>query len=169
MAGKVRPSDILISDDFAEIVICDRKGILKEKAIIDLVDIDKVKKYRWATTSKHYVKTTINGKGVYLHRFLLSDKDDFIIDHKNKNPLDNRRINLRLADLSLNRINSKTNINNTSGFRGVLFRKKTKKWEANIRVNGKKLYLAETKNKDEAIKKRLEAEEKYYKNYEVNV
>lgn len=170
MSGVIRPSNLIEKENYALIVICNRDGSKKTESIIDLDDIQVVKNYRWHTTTKNYVRSFIDGKYVYLHRLILNLKNDnILVDHINKNPLDNRKNNLRLADLSLNRINSKTNINNTSGFRGVLFRKKTKKWEANIRVNGKKLYLAETKNKDEAIRKRLSAEEKYYINHEVNI
>ncbi len=168
MAGIVRPSKIIIYKKFANIVICNRNQTVKTHAIIDLSDVNIVKHYRWHTTKKHYPRTTIDGKIIYLHRFLLNVYNDDIIDHINKNPLDNRRNNLRIADLSLNRINSKTNSNNTSGFRGVLYRKDSKKWEANIRINGKKIYLAETKDKKLAIAKRLEAERIFYNSKKVN-
>ena len=127
-----------------------------------LEDIYLVEQYRWHITSKKYVRTTINGKIYYLHRLLLKVDDNKIIDHINQNPLDNRRNNLRIGTLSLNRINSKININNTSGYRGVIYRKGVNKWESSIIVNGKKIYLAETLDKELAIQRRINAEQKFY-------
>jgi len=58
-------------------------------------------------------------------------------DHKNHDTLDNRRENLRKATHSQNGSNrKKINSNNTSGYTGIRFRKKEKKWEARISHKG---------------------------------
>ncbi|HLX18453.1 MAG TPA: HNH endonuclease [Bradyrhizobium sp.] len=59
------------------------------------------------------------------------------IDHINGDPGDNRIVNLRLADHSQNGQNRGAQKNNSSGFKGVTYDKKNKKWRAKISVSGK--------------------------------
>ncbi len=82
------------------------------------------------------------------------------VDHKNRNGLDNRRANLRIATPSQNNANSKIPINNTSGFKGVAFRKK--KWEAYIMVNQKKIHLGRFLAKELAAAARSKAGQDYF-------
>ena len=70
----------------------------------------------------------------------LSRGDGIIPDHKNRNGLDNRKDNLHIANNSINGHNRRRQVNNTSGYRGVTWHKKDKKWRANIQVNGKTIY-----------------------------
>lgn len=60
---------------------------------------------------------------------------------------------------------SKTTINsnNTSGFRGVSYDKTRDKWKAYIKLKYKNINLGRFNTKEEAIKARIKAEEKYYK------
>lgn len=81
---------------------------------------------------------------ILMHRLIL-DFPTGIIDHKNLNPLDNRKENLRLATHSQNHGNMTKQKNNTSGYKGVwlnkLKGKNNKKWVANILFQGKKYSL----------------------------
>src|SRR5688572_18483872 len=43
----------------------------------------------------------------YLHREIMGAPDGAQVDHKNRNPLDNRRSNLRLVDRSQNQQNTR--------------------------------------------------------------
>lgn len=52
--------------------------------------------------------------------------------------------------------------NNTSGYKGVCWNKKSNKWYAQIRVNKKRIHLGSFTNIEDAIKARKEAEEKYW-------
>jgi len=87
------------------------------------------------------------------------DKD---IDHCNGNPSDNCWSNLRLATVTQNNANSKIRRDNTSGFKGVSFQKKAKKWEARIQVNKKKIFLGLFNSAEEAHKAYCESAEKYF-------
>lgn len=58
-----------------------------------------------------------------------------IADHRNKISLDCRRSNLREADKSDNMHNSGIRRNNTSGYKGVCWNKRARKWKAQIMVN----------------------------------
>jgi len=63
------------------------------------------------------------------------------VDHIDRNPLNNRRENLRLATGSENMHNQAKRVNNTSGFKGVCFHKGARKWLAGIKVNYKQIHL----------------------------
>lgn len=63
------------------------------------------------------------------------------IDHINQVKDDNRIANLRIATRSENMQNRRMYKNNASGFRGVYWLKKHKRWTAKIVANGKKSYL----------------------------
>jgi hypothetical protein len=49
--------------------------------------------------------------------------------------------NLRPATKSQNAANRGKTCNNTSGFKGVWWRRRYRKWQATIGVNGKRFYL----------------------------
>lgn len=65
------------------------------------------------------------------------------IDHRDGDRLNNRWLNLRDANNGKNLANSKLREDNTSGFKGVVFRKRNKfsPWCANITVNKTLHYL----------------------------
>src|SRR3954466_3760097 len=62
-----------------------------------------------------------------LHRYLLRPPNGIEVDHINRNPLDNRRSNLRLGTHAQNSRN-KFQKNSPSGFKGVYWAKDKKKW-----------------------------------------
>jgi len=57
------------------------------------------------------------------------------IDHIDRDPVNNRIANLRLATCSQNGGNARISARNTSGIKGVCWHKNTKKWQAQITVN----------------------------------
>jgi hypothetical protein len=59
------------------------------------------------------------------------------IDHINGDKPDNRWANLRLATRSQNQANQGRTVTNTSGYKGVSWNAKSRKWRAQIRVNGR--------------------------------
>lgn len=63
------------------------------------------------------------------------------LDHINGDRADNRICNLRLASPNENMWNSPKQVNNTSGFKGVTFYPVTRRWQARICVNGKRINL----------------------------
>lgn len=72
------------------------------------------------------------------------------VDHINNNPLDNRKINLRICNRSQNLINRRLLGFNTSGFRGVS--KFRNKWQAYINYDRKRIHLGHFENKTDAAK-----------------
>jgi hypothetical protein len=72
------------------------------------------------------------------------------IDHINGVPSDNRIENLRLATRTENVANSTKPYTNTSGFKGVFWSKRGKKFTAQIRINGKRTHLGYFQSAEEA-------------------
>lgn len=157
-------NDIIIHENYAEIILYDRYNNEKARTLIDLNDIDKVKKYKWGL-GNDYVSATINGNRIKLHRFIMNCPNDKIVDHINHNTLDNRKNNLRICTSSQNQMNTNTRIDNSSGIKGVNWNKSKRRWQAYITIDKKYIYLGTFKDKDKAIKARQEAEEKYQKDF----
>lgn len=63
------------------------------------------------------------------------------LDHINGVKSDNRLVNLREATDSENQRNTPLDVTNTSGFKGIVWHKRNKKWMASCRVNRKKVHL----------------------------
>ncbi len=63
------------------------------------------------------------------------------IDHINLDRADNRWCNLREATLSQNKANNGMYKNNKSGFKGVVWHKRDRKWCSSIRINKKLIHL----------------------------
>ena len=79
------------------------------------------------------------------------------LDHVNGNRADNRVSNLREATKSQNMANTKTQVNNTSGHRGVIFDKANSKWMAYMQLHGKFINIGRFAEKEEAIAARSQA------------
>jgi hypothetical protein len=72
------------------------------------------------------------------------------VDHKNGEKLDNRLRNLRPATFAQNNANCPRPRTNTSGFKGVKWVARKKKWAAIIRVNKQSKHLGYFHSKDDA-------------------
>ena len=85
-----------------------------------------------------------------MHREILNAPTKICVDHINHDSLDNRRSNLRLCDKRQNNNNSRKY--NASFLRGVRFRKREKKFVAEIKYKNKKIHLGYfTKAEDAAM------------------
>lgn len=132
----------------------------------DKEDFDKVKIHCWHIDKNHgYPKTVIKGVKIYLHNYILPNNKKLFVDHINGNKADNRKNNLRFVTASQNLMNTKLRSDNVSGYKGVYYNKKNNRWYARITVNKKTINLGSSKDKEDAIKMRKEAEEKYFGEY----
>lgn len=103
---------------------------------------------RWAQSTKSYYayrNLYIDGRQykVLMHRQILglSHGDSMHGEHANCDTLDNRDENLRIANSSQNGSNRRVFSNNRSGYKGVCWDKKSRKWRSSIRVNYVKIHL----------------------------
>ncbi len=105
----------------------------------DLDYFEIVSKYTWIVNKKtKVVKTNINNKNLFLHKLITNTDSTQVIDHKDGNPSNNRKSNLRNVTSQENSYNLKLAINNTSGITGVWYDKNRDHWVAEIGFNQKK-------------------------------
>lgn len=157
------------TDNCYEIQISDKK------VLIDKEDYDKVCKYKWNLHSdstniyvRAYKRYKENGvkEYIFLHNLVMDNKEKLlVVDHIDGNTLNNKKSNLRLCTQKNNEINKKIQKNNKSGHKGVWYSSLERKWKAYITYNNKRIHLGTFINKNEAIKVREEAENKYFKNF----
>ena len=92
-----------------------------------------------------YVYICVDYKSYGAHRlawlYMTDEWPTKIIDHINGNRSDNKWINLRQATPSQNIANSGMRTNSTSGYKGVSYHRRAKKWVAQIGYEGQNLYL----------------------------
>lgn len=156
-------NNIIKKGKYAEIELYDIDGDIKEYALIDSEDIDLIKDYKWGLSDGY-----VSNSKFYIHRLIMGnyyDIDKKIIDHINREPLDNRKRNLRVVDNSINAVNAGLRSNNTSGITGVSYSSIHESWCAEIGYQGRSIVLGYRRDKDDAIRLRLLAEIKYYSDY----
>lgn len=91
-----------------------------------------------------YRVTTVGGKNYLAHRIIFLMHRGYLpeqIDHIDGNGMNNDIENLRAANHGQNQQNKGTQKNNTSGFKGVSWNKRAKKWRALIELDRKDHYL----------------------------
>jgi hypothetical protein len=96
----------------------------------------------------------------------LKDRN-ILVDHIDRNPLNNQKNNLRISNKSTNGMNRLKPIHNTSGYKGVSFRKERNKFRAYITLNQKTINLGHYKTAIEAAKVYNDAAIKYHKEFAV--
>jgi HNH endonuclease/AP2 domain len=118
--------------------------------LIDAEDWPRISGYKWSVSSdgrnSRYVSTRIKGKKIYLHRLLLEAPNDQKVDHRNGDPLDNRKANLRLATHQQNMFNRRKShtfkgMPTASTFKGVTWERSLGRYKARIKKNGIYHYL----------------------------
>jgi hypothetical protein len=155
---------INIFESYAEIEIY-KKDIFKAKVLIDIEDVEKVKHYVWVFRKEFNYVVSSGVDYIWLHNLLMNnlDRSKGIVDHINRNTLDNRKINLRITTRGVNRVNADLGKNNTSGCTGVYYGKREKGYFVMIgNKKGKMKYVGFHKDKIEAIKIRQDAIQKEY-------
>jgi len=118
-------------------------------AQIDADDLDKVAGYNWfAVVQGHGAYAVrrvsgVKGKGskISMHRTILQVGENKQVDHIDLDGLNNCKSNLRIATPMQNTWNRCRSAANTSGLKGVCWNKACKKWQSQIKVEGKRKYL----------------------------
>lgn len=112
---------------------------------IDDEDYWTYKSRKWTMTKighNYYfhgaITTRQSDKRVYLHRLLMGNPKGFEIDHIDGDGLNLQKSNLRIATRKQNGRNTKRQINNTSGFKGVSKSSGCNTFHAYIKHNGKR-------------------------------
>ena len=139
-----------------------------KEVLIDTEDWEKVKGYRWHLHPELHALAHIPHPdgGTYIspqgnkrarrttlrlhHAVLGKPVKGLVTDHIDGNGLNNCKSNLRHVTTKQNGENQKMHSTNTSGFRGVTFHKRAKKWWAKTQVGGRLHSLGYYYTKEEA-------------------
>ena len=147
-----------IVDGYVKVKLNDENYML-----CDIEDWERFKGHYWYMSDTGYaVCETMKTGTLRFHKLVTGTTAEVIIDHINRNKLDNRKCNLRIATASVNAINRGLQSNNTTGYKGVYFDKRRRVWKAWVKVSGKLITLGSYPKKEEAIAARKSGEEKYY-------
>ena len=144
--GIRKENDFDLSGDYGICTIKD--GV---QFIFDKEDYEKIRNYRWYKDKDGYIYTTKNGVN-RLHRFLIDCPEGMVIDHINRNPLDNRKVNLRVCTIQENIWNRRF-----IGYRKM----ENGKYRVSFRINKVETFRKTYDTEEEAISKRKELELKY--------
>lgn len=139
----------VVREDYVEIHL--NKGRTTK---LDFNDWLKCSEHRWHFHESGYASSSTgkSNKEIRIHRIIT---DYTIVDHINRDKLDNRQANLRSATVSENCYNIGIPKHNKSGYRGVSNahysgRIHLDKWKAQIKYQGKVLHLGIFKTKEGA-------------------
>jgi hypothetical protein len=131
---------------------------------VDADDYDKIKDHCW---TEHIIqggycaleaREEDTNKAIRMH-YLIVGKN---FDHKDRNPFNNRKYNLREPGACGNAQNHSLRKDNSTGVSGVNFDKRSGCYTSRIQSNKKRILLGRFSSLDDAIRARLEAEIKYY-------
>lgn len=129
--------------------------------LVDDEDYEELVKHTWRLDRQGYPHRSTSrycrdtkkkiSRSIGLHRQIMGFPDSGI-DHRDRNPLNNTRENLRIATGSQNNANKIKQSNNPHQYKGVHRHPRSPKWQASIRYNKKSIYLGMHECPKEAAK-----------------
>lgn len=159
--GKIG-NEISVENNIAKMKLYNNKNIPTSETDFDEEFIDNIKQFTWfkqnqfGYVSCHFKDVNGNKRCMQLHRYILylnGNLDHSLdVDHKDGNPLNNLKNNLRICTASQNTRNSRRKRNSISQYKGVSFFKRDQKWKAEIYINGKNSFLGLFINEIDAAK-----------------
>jgi hypothetical protein len=130
-----------------------------KEALVDDEDYEYLSKWKWCynngyasrgLTAEEKRRLGKTSGRVSMHREIMKNPKGMVVDHIDGDGLNNKKGNLRVCTLENNSRNQSMQRNNTSGFKGVTWVKRDKKWRATIYFKGKLRVLGVFKTKEEA-------------------
>jgi hypothetical protein len=125
-------------------------------AIVDDDDYEYLSQFKWRVQGKIYAVRDDHSTGkrlqLYMHREIAGAKKGEVVDHLNHQTLDNRKENLRACSQTYNNGNHHMRSDNTSGYKGVTWNKRDRKWVAQIMFNGKNIRFGNFESKHDAAR-----------------
>lgn len=129
-------------------------------ALLDKSDLERFSNWTWHFNRKGYA-ARLQYRGpdrcdsiVYLHRAIM-DEPEGLVDHRNRNKLDCRKENLRIATKRQNNGNmgKRQQVNGASSrFKGVCFDNGKKRWLAQGRDNSRMVFIGRFTNETDAAR-----------------
>lgn len=128
-----------------------------EAIIVDDEDSRWLTLHKWHINSKGYAicgvynPITKKTEKYRMHRMIIQAPKGQLVDHKDRNKLNNQRSNLRFATRTENMFNSKLPSNNTTGYKWICWDKARQKYHVSTKINQKKINIGRYDTLEEAI------------------
>lgn len=129
--------------------------------LCDIDDWYRLRLFKWHKDSLGYAACSKLKKRCHCC-VIDSNSNNQVIDHINRNRLDNRKSNLRVVSYKENVRNSNKKSTNKSGIVGVWYDKQRMKWCAGISANGVSISLGRYDTIADAYTARVHGENKYW-------
>jgi hypothetical protein len=136
-----------------------------QTVLFDEADLPIVKGKKWFIGKEGYAQFKDNdGSIVSMHLLFFRPERGLLVDHRDRNKLNNQRCNFRIATRSQNAQNAagKTKLDKTSVFKGVYWYKARERWRALLRLAGKRLHLGYFADEADAAKAYNRAAVRYF-------
>lgn len=137
--------------------------------LVDDEDYERLKHVKWSVrrskrtkNSKERISIRNTKIGMSIARFIMKCPKNKVVDHINRDPFDNRKVNLRICT------NAQNNANREMGNRKIKYRGVYKMrgiFMAQITIKRKTIYLGSSKDQLVCAKMYNEAALKYYKEF----
>jgi hypothetical protein len=146
MTVKITPNEVRFTEEYAFMDILHKGEIYEVR--FDIEDVDRVQELRWHINDGYVCSRSIKGEKHYLHRWIMEPADDKVIDHDDRDKLNNRRSNLIECTMVENNRNKPTR-NRHSAY----YIKEKDQWRAEVSHRNKNLHLGYFDTKEEAVKR----------------
>ena len=124
-------------------------------ARVDDEDWEWLSQWRWHYNNGYAMRNVgphSDRRRILMHRLILNTPEGVDTDHIDRDRLNNTRANLRICTDSQNIANRPASRNNKSGYKGVWYDARRKKWQATIERNRRKYHLGAHATPEEAAR-----------------
>lgn len=141
----------------------------QKEILIDDEDWTLVSNHNWCVRKIHktFYAFTTTRKPFSMHRLILGAKKGEIVDHIDRNGLNNQRTNIRICNTSKNAVNALYPKRTTTNYRGVWKNEKKNRWHSRIRTSEGRLYLGSFLTAEEAAIAYNKAALKYHGDFAI--
>ncbi len=138
-----------------ELVRSGKRIMLDDEDLTRVLALEQEWNRAWCVSSKKRVLMFLGGGShsftVYLARFILNYSGPLLVDHIDRNTLNNQKYNLRVVTRSVNNYNTCRGLAMLPKLNGINWHSAAKKWQVIVRRNGESTYLGLYRTTKEAV------------------